>query len=406
MPTHFFQASLFFRGMDGKTMASAATGIDPSGPRASALGGRPALARFPLLAGAALSLLAGLYGGLARLGESVAAPVPLAAQHGPLLVLGFLGTLISLERAVALGHRWAYLAPALAAFGGLASLTGFAGPLGRLALTAAAAWLVAVYLVLARRRPGWDIALQIGGALAWYAGGMLWLGGQTVMDLVPWFAAFLVLTIVGERLELARVAFAGRLVSGGLVLCGAVILTGAAASLWNDGPGWRITGVGMLITAGWLARYDIARRTVRGSGLPRYAAVCLLSGYAWLAAAGVLWAGYGVPEESFGYDAALHTLFVGFVISMVFGHAPVILPAVLRIRLPYHRILYLPLALLHLALLLRVAGDLAGAQAMRTAGGVLTEIAMVLFAGSAVAAAHLARPAGSGRPPRDEEGTV
>src|SRR5690606_1467305 len=116
---------------------------------------------------------------------------------------------------------------------------------------------------------GWDIALQIGGALAWYAGGMLWLGGQTVMDLVPWFAAFLVLTIVGERLELARVAFAGRLVSGGLVLCGAVILTGAAASLWNDGPGWRITGVGMLITAGWLARYDIARRTVRGSGLPR-----------------------------------------------------------------------------------------------------------------------------------------
>jgi hypothetical protein len=39
---------------------------------------------------------------------------------------------------------------------------------------------------------------------------------------------------------------------------------------------------------------------------------------------------------------------------MVFGHAPVILPAVLRVRFPYHAALYVPLALLHVSLAVRV----------------------------------------------------
>jgi hypothetical protein len=38
---------------------------------------------------------------------------------------------------------------------------------------------------------------------------------------------------------------------------------------------------------------------------------------------------------------------------MVFGHAPVILPAVLRVKLPYHPALYAPLVLLHGSLLVR-----------------------------------------------------
>ena len=57
---------------------------------------------------------------------------------------------------------------------------------------------------------------------------------------------------------------------------------------------------------------------------------------------------------STAYDAALHAVFVGFVFSMVFGHAPVIVPAVLRVRFPYHPVLYAPLALLHASLAVRV----------------------------------------------------
>jgi hypothetical protein len=81
--------------------------------------------------------------------------------------------------------------------------------------------------------------------------------------------------------------------------------------------------------------------------------VCLLAGYFWLALGGAL-AALGVAR-----DAALHAVFVGFVFSMVFGHAPIILPAVLRTAFPYHPVLYAPLALLHASLALRVAGAVA-----------------------------------------------
>lgn len=41
---------------------------------------------------------------------------------------------------------------------------------------------------------------------------------------------------------------------------------------------------------------------------------------------------------------------------MVFGHAAIIFPAVLKVKIPYHPAFYVPLALLHASLALRVAG--------------------------------------------------
>jgi hypothetical protein len=64
---------------------------------------------------------------------------------------------------------------------------------------------------------------------------------------------------------------------------------------------------------------------------------------------------------------------------MVFGHAPIIFPAILGVRLPYHRLFYLPLAVLHLSLVLRVAGTLLEAVPMRSAGGALNAAALALF---------------------------
>ncbi|MEK8228306.1 hypothetical protein NKG05_22970 [Oerskovia sp. M15] len=54
----------------------------------------------------------------------------------------------------------------------------------------------------------------------------------------------------------------------------------------------------------------------------------------------------------------IHAIFLGFTISMIMAHAPVILPAVLRIRLPYTPLMYGPAALLHLGLVIRLGlGD-------------------------------------------------
>ena len=82
-------------------------------------------------------------------------------------------------------------------------------------------------------------------------------------------------------------------------------------------------------------------------------------------------------------------MLLGFVMSMVFGHAPVILPAVLRVRMRYHPVFYLPLVILHGTLLVRVAADVAGLPGLRAgaaAGNALALLAFVLTTVSAVAA--------------------
>jgi hypothetical protein len=81
----------------------------------------------------------------------------------------------------------------------------------------------------------------------------------------------------------------------------------------------------------------------------RFVALSLLAGYAWLAVAGACWLVFGAAGLTgvgavAAHDTMLHALFLGFVISMVFGHAPVILPAVLRLPLPYHAWFYAHLA--------------------------------------------------------------
>jgi len=135
----------------------------------------------------------------------------------------------------------------------------------------------------------------------------------------------------------------------------------------------------MLAIALWLARYDIARRTVRQTGLTRYIAVCLLAGYAWLAVGGVLRIAFGGASGGFYYDAILHAVFLGFVMSMIFGHAPIIFPAVLGRPLAYRPMFYAHLILLHVSLVIRVFADLALSMPMRQWGAMLNAIAILLF---------------------------
>ena len=69
-----------------------------------------------LLAGAMVAMLAGLWGALALLGFEVPASTTTASDHGILMALGFLGTMIAVERAVALGRLWGWGAPAASAW--------------------------------------------------------------------------------------------------------------------------------------------------------------------------------------------------------------------------------------------------------------------------------------------------
>ncbi|MFG3700762.1 hypothetical protein ACGF5C_23010 [Micromonospora sp. NPDC047620] len=356
----------------------------------------PVAWRLPALAAGGVALLTGLYAALLLLGTRVPAPPgQLAEVHGPLMVLGFVGTLIALERAVALGDRWALLAPACS--GGGALLLVLTGPslTARLLLMVASVLLLGVYRQIWRRQPGVALLAQAAGALAWYAATLLWLAGLTVAEIVPWLATFVVATIAGERFELARVALparAGRWFLGAL----SALMAGVTATAVWPGIGPYLFGAGLLAVVAWLAAFDVARRTVRSRGLPRYVALGLLAGYAWLGLAGLLWAGAGASADGPRYDATLHAVFLGFTMSMIFVHAPVILPAVLRRPLPYQRLLYAPLALLHASLLVRVViGDALRVQPVWRGAGVANVLAVLAFVGLAVVS--------SLRPPRNRD---
>jgi hypothetical protein len=292
--------------------------------------------RAPLLLLGFASLALGVAGGLVRLGASIPAPAGAVALHGALMVSGFLGTVIGLERAVALGRLWAYAAPLASGLGGVCLVLGFATQ-GFALMAFAAAVLVAASAATFARQRSLEMATLFAGAVAWLAGNLFLLGGQPA---VPWWIAFFALTIGGERLELSRYLKRAPAVRFAFLLIAALLVITPLAP--------RAMGAVLVLLALWLFAFDLARITVRQTGLPRYVAVCLLSGYAWLALGGALLA------AGIAYDAALHAIFVGFVFSMVFGHAPVILPAVLRIALPYRGVLYLPLALLHASLAIRV----------------------------------------------------
>lgn len=354
-------------------------------PGIAATGLRPAQ-RVPLLMLGFLALFAGVAGGLARL----AWPLPdlalaTAGLHGPLMLCGFFGVVISLERAVALARGWAYLGPLAAGLGSLLLLSG--------ALARAAPWLyllaslllLAASLEVLRRQAALFTLTLVLGALSWVLGCLVWALGLPLQQALPWWLMFLVLTIAGERLELSRFMPPSRLATRVFAALLLLVVTGLLGHQF--GGGIRLLAGAMLGLALWLVKQDIARRTVRGQGLPRFVAVCLLSGYFWLAlgAAVLFWAG-SLQAGTAAYDAALHALLLGFVFSMVFGHAPIIFPAVLRVAVPYHAWFYGPLALLHVSLLVRLTGDGLGESSLTRLGGALNALALGAFIVTTLAA--------------------
>lgn len=357
----------------------------------------PAAARAPLLALGFVALAAGVEGGLVRLGFALPAPAAGVAWHGALMVGAFFGTLIALERAVAIGRLWAYGAPLASGAGGIVLLAGEVRTALALLLAGAILFVLASTAVWLRQRALHTAVLALG-ALALLVADFALAADFPPEAIVPCWIAFLVLTIGGERLELSRLAPVPRNGRRAFGMLAVAVLGSACLALgWFDT--WlRVNGALLLLVAVWLARYDIATRTVRIAGLPRYIALSLLAGYAWLALGSALLAtAAGLSDGMQLWDAALHAIFLGFAFSMVFGHAPVILPAVLRATLPYRSVLYLPLLLLHASLALRVAGDLGGGAALRAWGGAGDALAIGVFI---VIAAALAFGAGRAAHPR------
>jgi hypothetical protein len=340
----------------------------------------PPLARVPLLVLGLASLVTGVLAGLARVGLSVPDFGTMqAGAHAALMICAFFGTVISLERAVALGGLWPYLGPALAGGGGVLLLLG--GPLvvAQSLFVLASAVLLGGSLVVTRKQMALFTVMLAIGAACWLAGNLVWIGTGNLHAAVPLWLAFLVLTIAGERLELTRFLPARPSAPPSFVAITSVILTGALIVPFAETLGLMVFAAGLLALAAWLLVFDIARHTAGQHGLTRFIGICLLSGYVWLGAGALTGLAGGFSPASPLHDTAMHAIALGFVFAMVFGHAAIIFPAVLKVKIPYHPFFYAPLALLHLSLALRVFGGLAEQLALRQWGALANAATLVVF---------------------------
>ena len=310
-----------------------------------------------LVLSAVVAMLFGLYLALIRSGFVLPGGY-MALSHAQVMVVGFLGSLIALERAVAIKKLWSYLAPPLLFIASFLSLYSpifmLIGFVGALVMFGVFAYLMVRY----GRRPQW-VVMGVA-ALLLAIGNLLYAFSVPITYVLHYWLMFLVLTIAGERLELSILLIPKRGVMGTFYI---PVILSVIGVISGSGV---IIGISYILLALWLFYYDVATRNLRASGLVRFVALTLMLGYVWLALGGI------ALILNLPYDLRIHAITLGFVFSMIFAHAPIIFPAILGGRSRFSPLLYLPVVLLHLSLIVRFTYDL-------KVGAVLGVIAILLY---------------------------
>lgn len=315
-----------------------------------------------------------------RIGWNLPSSARLTIFHGGLILNGFLGVLIPLERVVALQRRWLFLIPFLNAMGWI--IWFWSPQVGQGLFLLGSLGMIAILGAMFRREPHLHTVTMLGGGLCWALGNLLWLLGVPIFGVVIFWLGFLVLTIAGERLELSRVLRLSKLDQYSFKAILGLVLVAAVLSAFQLEMGTRLSGVGYLILSGWFFAKDIAFRNLRHpQPITRFISIALATGFFWLGIGGFLLLYFGKVAAGPTYDAGLHAIFLGFVGSMIFGHAPLIFPALFGFAARFSSTLYFPLALLHVSLILRLVGDLTLNAGLRQWGGLLNILAALIYLG-------------------------
>ncbi len=322
-----------------------------------------------------MAMVTGIYCGIIRIGQ----PLPSSAylpvgHHGVVMTGSFLGTLICLERVAVYPDKRAWLSVILMAI----SLPLFVlhqpsyGVLCLLAGSVGYGW-ISLNNYMEHKLRG-DLIIATGAAFQLMAYIIFFLTYSYPKAFAGWLL-FLILTIMGERLNLT--SFLPRSKKALYEAYFWIVLLLISAIFYHQGSRI-ILGISLVGLAVWLLRHDTIRLNLKKEGHDHFLALALLLGYLWLAVSGIL--STLDMADSYLYDAVLHSFFVGFVLSVILAHAPVIFPGLAGVqRMPFHPVMYLWLAGLHASLVIRIYGDLAGDFALRKVGGIYNGVFFLLY---------------------------
>ncbi|MEZ4722354.1 MAG: hypothetical protein R2813_10825 [Flavobacteriales bacterium] len=320
------------------------------------------------------SLLLGMLAGLWRAGFTMIDLSTPGNVHGSLMTGAFLGSLISLERAIVIKKWYAYTVPLI---GGLSTPFFFIYPtVAYVMLCFASAGLVFIMGWLYMKYSEWYHLIFIVGAACWLAGNVLILTGDYYFFSAPWWMLFFLFTITAERMELARFVLLQK--SRIILLTSFLGLSFISLLVPFHAGGKLLLGLSFALVALTLLRYDIARKNTKSNGIHRYSGYALMTGYGWLLLTGI---GMMIlPYSGLIYDALLHGFFLGFVFSMILAHGPIILPTILKQgTFVYHPVLWFWLFTLTISLATRLCSDLLGSVYGRLIGSWGNAIAILCF---------------------------
>ena len=321
-------------------------------------------------------LIIGIIGGWIRLGWQIDIPQT-GYLHGLLMTGSFLGTLITLERTVSMPSTVWRVFPAASALSAIAFLLG-QKQVGIGLLMFGNFGLLGVYFIQLKKHRDAYWYLLLAGAVCWLIGNLMVANTGLIAAGSTWWVGFILLTIVGERLELTRYLNISKWARSLLWIFMAMLVIGIAMP-FHSGVGRSLMGTASVLTALWLMKYDMARIGIKKPGFHRYVAAGLLVGYGWLLLHGLTVP--LLPANPLFYDIYLHTFFLGFAFSMIWAHAPIIFPAILKTtQRPFHPIIWVIWAVFQLTLIGRVVVSWMGATDLRKwLGAINGAVILIMF---------------------------
>lgn len=295
------------------------------------------------------------------------------------MVGGFIGTLICLERAMGFKNKITLIIPAVSSLSILFFILDMIKIAYVLILLGSIGLVILYFILIVKFNSAsspLSTILMLMGAFCWLIGNAILLKTYFYPSVVMWWIAFVFFTIVAERIELSRYLNISSFKKYLLAFLMMIYVIGIFIP-FHDSGGY-VIGFSLISSAIWLFKYDMAKISLRKEGQHFFSGFVLLVGYGWLIVCGLFMA-YG-SYSGLLYDPAIHSFFLGFVFSMIFAHAPIILPGVLKLTgNPFNRSLYIWFYLLQISLIFRIVSFFTGTTVLKFSGGLFNGIAILGF---------------------------